>query len=462
MAGDQLTEAPKGAPPPPGESNGEILLAQLGSQPKGRSLADQIVRGPTPAGDTKPKEPPPPGETNPGTPKPADAPVKPKDAPAATTDGKDVVLKLSWTDPKFDDTIWKTVKYNTLEITDFPKGAGIQHWKDSKGDYFWVDDGKGKELDGKRHYYPGNVAKLIVNGSKPQDLVAERKKVGEAIARKAGADVLDGVMTLNYADPDFDAKLWKTNVYDTIKIKGLKPDAKLTYQMDDKGFYFDVGDGKKHYYPNNAKQIAVDGKLTPDGKPAVEDLTKSRMASIEAFGNDKFGGFKSFERQRDAMSNMTQVQMFADGMSRKASGSLDVLDKNLTEAIKSSEHHPYFKYLLANVKLAQAMVAVRERVLEGKSVNHPSVVDKIDKCDELLDQVMKESDGRLRKLNRFPKHNAPLMPLAPWAAYDPRNPNGYYEFWGGTYDQAAFMKPGVKLIRGMVEANALGLPPVRP
>ncbi|MBX9695004.1 MAG: hypothetical protein K2Z81_21645, partial [Cyanobacteria bacterium] len=141
----------------------------------------------------------------------------------------------------------------------------------------------------------------------------------------------------------------------------------------------------------------------------------------------------------------------------------DVLDKGLTEAIASSEHHPYFKYLLANVKLAQAMGAVRERVLTGQSINHPSVIDKLDKADELLDQVIKESDGRLRVIGRgFPRPNAPLMPLAPYAPYDPRDPNGLYSFWGGTYDQAGFMKPGVKFIKGLVQSNVLALPPERP
>ncbi len=449
MAGDRFSEAPKGAPP--ADTGGEILLAQLTGQPKGKgSLADEIIKG-KPAGDTKttPKEPPAPGDT-----KPADTPVAPKDAPAKAADGKDAVLKLSYTDPKFDETVWKTVKYNTLEVTDFPKDAGIQHWKDNNGYFFWATDKAGKPLDNKLHYYPGNVAKLIINGH-PQDLVAERKKVNEAVARKDGVDVLDGVMTLSYKDANFDAKVWKTNLYDTLNMKDLPPGSKLSYNMDDKGFYFDVGDGKKHYYPNNAKQISVDSKV-------VSDLTKTRYETIEKYANDKFGGFKSFERQRNPLANATQVQMFADGMSKKAGTSLEVLDKNLTEAVKSSEHHPYFKYLLANVKLAEAMVAVRDRVLAGQEVNHPSVIDKIDKCDELLDQVMKESDGRLRKIGKFPKFNAPLMPLSPYSAYDPRNPDGLYEFWGGTYDQAAFMKPGVKLIRGLVEANALALPPVRP
>ncbi|MDZ4834449.1 MAG: hypothetical protein SGJ27_11785 [Candidatus Melainabacteria bacterium] len=448
MAGERFSETPKDQP---AQQGGEILLAQLTGAPKGRgSLADEILNGkPTGA------EPPPPGDATP--PKPKDVPAAPKDVPAApakVADGTDVVLKLSYNDPKFDEAIWKTVKYNTLEITDFPKDARLQHWQDKNGDFFWLTDKSGKPIDNKFHYYPGNVAKLTVNGN-TQDLNVERRKVREAIAKRDGIDVLDGVMTLSYKDANFDKKIFQTNLYDTLNMKDLPPGGKLTHAMDDKGFFFEVGDGKKHYYPNNAKQLSVDGKI-------ASDLTKTRYEVIEKYADANAGGFKSFERQRNPLANSDQVKNFADGMSRQSAKSLDVLDRNLTEAVKSSEHHPYFKYLLANVKLAQAMGAIRERVLTGQEINHPSVVEKIDKCDELLDQVMKESDGRLRKMNRFPKFNAPLMPLSPYSAYDPRNPNGLYEFWGGTYDQAAFMKPGVKLIRGLVEANALQLPPVRP
>src|SRR4051812_29578265 len=98
MAGDQFTDSPKGTPP--ANDGGEILLAQLTGQPRGKgSLADEIIKG-KPAGET-PKEPPPPGDTKPVA-KPADTPVAPKDAPATAADGKDVVLSLSYTDPKFD------------------------------------------------------------------------------------------------------------------------------------------------------------------------------------------------------------------------------------------------------------------------------------------------------------------------------------------------------------------------
>jgi hypothetical protein len=459
MAGDIFSETPKGAAPP-AEQGGEILLAQLGGQKPGRSLADEITR---PRGDA-PKEPPPPGTPAkpaevPAKPaeapaKPAEVPAKPKDAAAAVTDGKDIVLKLSYSDPKFDDTIWKTVKYNALEITDFPKDARLQHWQDKNGYFFWLTDQGGKPIDNKFHYYPGNVSKLIVGGQ-TQDLNVERQKVREAIARRDGVDVLDGVMALSYKDANFDKKVMQTKIYDTLNIKDLPPGAKLTYGMDDKGYSFDVGDGKKHYFPLNAKQIAVDGKV-------VADLTKTRYEIVESYANANFGGFKSFERQRNPMANADQVKSFALGMDRQAGKSLEILDKNLTDAVNAPGAHPYMKYLLANVKLAEAMGAIRERVLAGQEINHPSVVDKIDKCDQLLDQVIKESDGQLSRINRFPKFNAPLMPLSPYAPYDPRNRDGYYEFWGGTYDQAAFMKPGVKLIRGLVEANALQLPPVRP
>lgn len=448
MAGDNPTETSK-----------EILVAQA---PRGGSFLDEILRATQPEA---PKEtpaapvdstakPPAPGKPADTTPQPADAAPKAAEAASVADAGKDVVLKLSYTDPKFDEQIWKTVRYNTIEITDFPKDARIQHWADDKGFFFYLTDKSGKMLDNKLHHYPGNVQKLTINGV-TQDLVAERQKVTEAIARKNDINIRDGVLTLSCNDPNFDRKMAQVKTYDTINLTNLPNGAKLTHGMDDKGFYFNVGDGKKHYYPTNAKQLAF------DGKPAA-DLTKTRYEAIEAYSSTAFGGFKDYQRQRDPMTNAQQVINFASGMNDQAGKSLEVLDKNLTEAIKSSEHHPYFKYLLANVKMAQAMGAVRERVLAGQPVNHPSVIDKLDKADELLDQVIKESDGRLRRIGRFPRPNAPLMPLAPYAGYDPRDPNGLYSFWGGTYDQAGFMKPGLKLIKGLIQSNFIALPPERP
>lgn len=452
MAGDLFTAdtAPKSAPA--GSENNEILLAQ-GPITKGRSLADEIVndrRPPatTPPADTRPATPPAGGDKTP-------PPAAPRDVPAATTDGTDVVLKLSYTDPKFGEKIWNTVRYNKLEITDFPRGASIQHWQDKNGDFFYLTDAAGKMLDGKLHYYPGNLSKITINGN-TQDVNAQRVKVREAIARRNDIDVLDGVLTLSYKDPNFDRKIFQTDVYDTINLKDLPPGAKFTHGLDNNGFYFDVGDGKKHYYPKNLKQLAVDGKATAD-------MTRTRMEVVEKYAKDNFGGLPEFTRQRDNFSNAQQVMMFGFKMDKEAAKALDVLDKGLTDAIQHSATHPYFKYLLANVKLGKAMGAVRERVLAGQPINHPSVLDNLDKCDELLDQVIKESDGSLRRGGgRFPRPNAPLLPLAPYAPYDPRNPDGYYQFWGGTYDQAGFMKPGIALIRGLVEANALGLPPARP
>lgn len=432
----------------PTSTNKETDVAQ--AQPRGGgSFADEILRAPG-SGDSRPAAPAPAADT---AAKPTDA--RPA-APAAVTDtGRDVVLKLSYNDPKFDESIWKTVKYNAIEISDFPKDARVQHWADKDGYFFYLTDASGKMIDNKLHHYPGNVAKLIINGN-TQDLVKERQKVSEAIARKNDINIKDGVLTVDVKDAKFDEKVHRVRTMDTINLTGLAPGAKIAHGMDGNGFFFEVGDGKKHYYPTNAKQLAVDGKVTMD-------LTKTRYQDIESYSNASFGGFKDYSRGRDPMTNAQQVINFAAGMDKQAGRSLDVLDKGLTEAIASSEHHPYFKYLLANVKLAQAMGAVRERVLTGQSINHPSVIDKLDKADELLDQVIKESDGRLRVIGRgFPRPNAPLMPLAPYAPYDPRDPNGLYSFWGGTYDQAGFMKPGVKFIKGLVQSNVLALPAERP
>jgi len=432
-------------------ANEEILVAQ--ATPPGGSLADQILGRRPPGNDTT--TPPKPGtDAQPVVPKPSDTP-RPADVPAAAGDGKDVVLKLSYKDAQFDDKIWKTVRYNTLEITDFPPGASIKHWADKDGYFFYLTGADGKMLDNKLHHYPGNLAKITVNGA-TQDLVAERRKVSEAVARRNDINLQDGVLTLKADDPKFDEKLTKISSYDTINITGLPAGAKFTHGMDDKGFFFNAGDGRKHYYPLNAKAVAIDGTKTVD-------LNRSRYEAVEAYSQGSFGGFKNWSRQRDPLSNAQQVMNFAFKMDRHAGTSLEVLDRNLTEAIKSPDAHPHFKYLLANVKLAEAMSAVRARVLAGQEINHPSVLQKIDEADVLLDQVIKDSDGSLRQIGRgFPKGNAPLMPLMPYAPYDTRDPNRYYSFWGGTWDQAGFMKPGLKFIRGLVESNALGLPPVRP
>ncbi len=469
MAGDTFTDTP--APSAKGTTfpAENMLLAQLGQPQTGRgSKSEELLKNPPkqaedPKKDTK-KDTLTPAPPKTDTPAPKiddkkDTPATPKEKLGGPPEEvKDGILKLKFDQKDFDDKIWKTVKYEKIEISDLPKGASIQHWMDGKGIFFWFGDESGKSLDGKLHYYPGNVKKIIVNG-KEQDLDVERKKVKEAYLKKNGIDVLDGVLTLSYKDEFFDRKLFLTDIYDTINITDLPKDAKLSYGMDDKGFFFDVGDKKKHYFPKNAQQIALNGDKT-----TVQDLTKQRMQALEDYSKDKFGGFTDNKRYRDPISNYQQVILFADGVNGKAKGALKVLDDRLTEAIQSSEKHPYFKYMLANVRVAEAMDAVRTRVLAGEDINHPSVIDKLDKADELLEQAIRESDTRLRGLKRpFPRPNAPLMPLAPFGAYGASDVNaGLYSFWGGAWDQAGFMKVQLKMLKGLVQAGTLGLPPKKP
>ncbi len=490
MPGDKFTDT---TPSPSGKDNfpaENLLLAQLGGPQTGRgSKSEDLLKSPPKPGEAaKPDDPAPKKDASTPAPPKADTPApkkdttakpedkrdtltpKPpevkKDTPAAPTEKlgtpleevKDGTLKLRYDQKDFDDKIWKTLKYDKIEITDLPKGAQIQHWMDGKGIFFWMSDASGKSLDGKLHYYPGNVQKLIVDG-KTQDLTAERKSVKEAYWKKNGVDVKDGVLTISFNDEFFDRKLFVTDIYDTINIKDLPKDAKLSYGADDKGFFFDIGDKKKHYFPKNAQQIAFNGD-----KDTMQDLTKQRMQALEDYSKDKFGGFTDNKRFRDPVSNYQQVIQFADGMNGKAKGALKVLDDRLTEAVGSSEKHPYFKYMLANVRVAEAMDAVRTRVLAGEDINHPSVLDKLDKADELLEQAIRESDTRLRGLKRpFPRPNAPLMPLAPFGAYGASDYNaGLYSFWGGAWDQAGFMKVQLKMLKGLVQAGTLGLPPKKP
>src|SRR5579883_1754407 len=179
-----------------GKTGGKPILVADGS------LADRLLHGKKPLEDVG-KGAKPPGAK-------ADAKADVKDAKddklPPPEDGTEIAVKVSYkkvsSDPKnteFDDPIKKTVRYNTIEITDMPAdGVYIKHWRDDDGRFFfWFSDKEGKNIDGKNHYYPGNVHKLKV-GDKVQDVDAQRRKVNDAWNRsKNKIDLRDDVLTIS-------------------------------------------------------------------------------------------------------------------------------------------------------------------------------------------------------------------------------------------------------------------------
>lgn len=403
-------------------------------------------------------------------------PGRSSDRPTAPPEGdKDIVVKVSYNDngdaDKFDGPIKRTVKYNAIEITDLPKGVGISHWKDADGRYyFWFGDEKGDNVDGRKHYYPGNVNKIIVPGYKPQDVVAQRQKVDAAIERKRAEslDIKDGVFTLSIKDGDFDKKLAgaKPDRFDTLKITDLGTD-KLQYGMDEKGFYFKAGDGKPHYYKENLKTITVDDQKT--------NMKQMCMATVRDFAADAGAPFKSLEatakeRQQKTVPQDRTVKYLLGLGEASTADALDVLDKRLTEIVNSNDKNdsfdPYFKtwsrWALAQVRVAEIVPTLVRNVQAHKPLNDPSVTDKFDRAIEILNTVNGDSENKLKDDKKFPSPNVPLMPFDPWEAMGVGGPEGRYMFWGGAYDQSDWLKLQLTLLRDALKSGFFQIPPERP
>lgn len=288
--------------------------------------------------------------------------------------------------------------------------------------------------------------------------------------------VVNGKLTLRYGEADFDAKLAVNPNYQQLAIQGIPDVVKVKHFVDAKGYFFWLdgsnemeqirgGDGttpyrpKRHYYSIQAKEIQMNDQ--------TRDLEATRLKVNEALAAEGgFKGFSNFQKgQQVDFQNPGGRMVGGDAMnyflrmSKTASNVLDVQAKSLEESVKTSDN-PYFKIYLADVYTAQAMRPIMDQVRNGGQfieLNNPYTVKKLDDALSLLKAVDTDSRTGLQRVNRVPPGNA-VMPLDPYRIYgdqrDPRFPEYYYGFWGGSYDQAKHREASITFIRNLIKNNA--------
>lgn len=288
--------------------------------------------------------------------------------------------------------------------------------------------------------------------------------------------VVNGKLTLRYGEADFDRKLAVNPNYQQLSIQGIPEGVKVKHFVDSKGYFFWLdgsgemeqirgGDGtvsqrpRRHYYSIQAKEIEMNSDK--------RDLEATRLKVNEAMAVEN--GFKGFSNFKPGQ----QVDFQAPGgravsgdamnyflrMSKTSSNVLDIQAKSLEESVKTSDN-PYFKIYLADVYAAQAMKPIIDQVLNGGrfiELNNPYSLKKMDDAISLLKAVDTDSRTGLQRVNRVPPGNA-VMPLDPYRIYgdsrDPRFPEYYYGFWGGSYDQAKHREVALTFIRNLMKNNA--------
>lgn len=285
-------------------------------------------------------------------------------------------------------------------------------------------------------------------------------------------------LELSYNDPSFEKKLsfaGKNNAkdFDTLKLTDIPPGVKIAPWVDSNGFFFWFNDGsgkkpEKHYIPKNLNTLQA---------AETTDLNKVRPAIMQAYNEDiskrvttaggAIGGFKDFDRSTDpARDGAASAFQYFRGVGALSDQALDRLELTLRDGVRTSDN-PYLKIWLADVYVGQAMRGVINRALSGEPVDlkDPYLIKKFDdaislnKAARLSSDNTMENQGMKRQMNQY-------MPMAPFNPYwDPRNRNGYYGFWGGAGDQAAYREAALTTIKNMIQVGAipkLQLPPAMP
>ncbi|MBK9279303.1 MAG: hypothetical protein IPM93_14165 [Candidatus Obscuribacter sp.] len=329
----------------------------------------------------------------------------------------------------------------------------------------------------------GQAQPQDTSGAKTADKVQPQTASDQSLAPTVGADrpqlkFTGRTLELSYNDKDFEKKLAYAGKvhgkdFDTLKVTDMPPGTKITPWVNSRGFFFYFNDGTQtpkefHYLPSNLTRLET---------KEMTDLNKLRADVMVAYNNDMsktvtdagsgFGGFMDFSQRtdprRDGAASAFQYFQRMSGLSTNA---LNSLESNLREGVKTSDS-PYLKIWLADVYVGQAMKSVVDQALTGRPVDlkDPAIMRKLDDAISLNKAARMTSDENLGQngMKRQGNGYLPMMPFNPY--WDARNRNGYYGFWGGSGDQAAYREAALTTIKAMIESNALPkmqLPPAQP
>jgi len=293
-------------------------------------------------------------------------------------------------------------------------------------------------------HYGNGTPTPDINNQRPIDVNTRPQDVNVR-PQDVPCDVKNGVLTLKYGDPDLDKQLAAARNYNTIHIE-TPPGVSIKHWVDQNGYFFwfqnGNDNGAKHYYPPFAKQLWTNGHNY--------DLEAQRLKVDEQFAQFELqnkginGGFSSLDKKSDVMN-------YVSNMSKLSGNALQVLERNLTDAVRNSDN-PYFKIYLADVYTAEAMLPIRNQVLNTNNrwLDTNASVQYLDKAIALLNQVNNDSRGTFAQRGWNPSANI-YMPLDPYSIYrDPRNTDYMYGFWVGSYDQARFRAAALTTIKNMI------------
>jgi hypothetical protein len=293
--------------------------------------------------------------------------------------------------------------------------------------------------------------------------VAQLREVGPEIK------IVNRALVLSMSDVDFDKKLTfagnnKGQEFDKLKITDVPPGVKVNYWQDPKGLFvwFEGGpDGnKRHHLPGNLNTIEL-----PQQSKTVEAI---RLDVNRNYAAQTFSGLQTFDSRFNPSydGGASSLQYFSK-MATLGDSALLKQETVLREAAKTSDN-PYYKIYLADVLTASAIKPVINDFLRTGTadLNNPVTLRKLDEAISVLDAAYRDSNGKLKEVNHYPRANAysPMMPGAPyWNAN--RYPGEYYGFWAGSYDQAMARQASLKMIRDHIKQNSFPrfeLPPELP
>jgi hypothetical protein len=276
--------------------------------------------------------------------------------------------------------------------------------------------------------------------------------------------VENGVLRVDYRDPNFDAALAQNN-YSKVVITGVPKELSPSPWVDEqgKGFFFwfknpknpDASDRNKHYFPSNLKQIEIAQYQGHIYKPVLINADEMRIAASQAYmrqQNDS--GYGSYRSNTDAFT-------YAAGMSKIAGQALQYQENLMRESAKMSPTNPYFHIYLADVLTAEAVQPIIQALAAGQKAyfDNPYTNAK-------LDEAIRESQmaGQItRQYGNLVKPPAYEMPLSPFGlnpyAYNP----DYY--WCGAAYQAAVREMQISFLKKAIvlgQKLPIELPPALP
>lgn len=269
-----------------------------------------------------------------------------------------------------------------------------------------------------------------------------------------------GTLRFDLGDKNIDAALARPD-YRRIEVR-TPPGIQLSHGVDQTGYYFtfdkangESADGKRHYYPQNAKEMCENNK--------TYNLDAQRLRSNEVSANSSSNQAHYFDNMNHGTPpNAFQVVKFADRLSNISKAVLVTQEKSLQDSIRAQDadpnsiKNPYFKIYLADVYTAQAMQPLVEQFKATGRINfdNPQTVQRVDMAIRVLNTALQDSRDGLQSTGMKNPTNV-VTPMSPYDYYYDRDRRVAYGFWGGSSDQAQQRLIALNTFRNLLTTKSL-------